>query len=304
MSNDVATLSLDSWMPFVTPTESDQTFNQFLSIITSLENSSDTSSWVKWKNFSNQVVIQTPNYFYKLYEEWIYEGFLSCKIREILADIYKEYGLLWNIQTIVQDDKIYQIEQREKLTLCTEEIISYEDLLLNWNQTLIKVEEKLKLDKVLLQLDNISNVKQIKLIRDCINKYEDYAIKDGKTILLDDADWFLALVNKNGDWESNLYKPYDVVTIYGSNFLFAPLNYKSRKYPTANFEYLLNTPNNKWMLFPNIEIKKESCSRLLEKREQLLMNNIKVLSLNKSLGKPQNQYLLPVEINQPKLIDT
>ena len=52
------------WVGFDTETDSDETFSQFLDLITSLEGSSENDHWVKWKNFAHQVVIQTPKYFY------------------------------------------------------------------------------------------------------------------------------------------------------------------------------------------------------------------------------------------------
>lgn len=285
------------WVGFNTATDSDETFSQFLGLITSLEGSSENDQWVKWKNFAHQVVIQTPKYFYKLYEEYTYEGFLNCKIREILADIYKEYGVFWNITTINKGDKIYQIEQREKLELCSEDIISFEDLLLNWNQTLLKIEEKLKLNKVVLQLPQELQYLNLKLVRDCVNKYEDYAIKGDKVILLDDADWFLALVTKEGSWVPSEWKPHDVATIFGPNFTFAPLDYKSRYYQhMADIVYKLNTPNKKWMLFPINDISIASvCDKLVEKKEQLLETTIKVLGTNKAL--PKSEPLLLTDKN-------
>lgn len=89
-----------------------------------------------------------------------------------------------------------------------------------------------------------------------------------------------------------------MATIFGTNFIFAPLSYKSRYYPEATPEYLMNSPNNEWMLFPDIQVDMQSSKKLIESREQLITNNIKILSLNKALGKPQNAYLLSVDGNQ------
>ena len=283
------------WVSFSTPTNSDSAFNQFLNLITRLDNNSNPDLWVKWKNFSHQVVIETPNFFYKLYEEYNYEGFLNCKIREILAEIYKENGVFWNITTIQQGDKIYQIEQREKLQVCNEKLLSYEDLLLSWNKILLQIEEKLRLNKILPQLDVGSNIQMIKLIRDCVNKYEDYALKDGQVILLDDADWFLGLVDQEGNWVSSQYKSYEVATIFGVDFIFAPLDYKSRTYQDlTNLAYKLNSPNNKWMLFPKLNHSNNLDTQLINEKDKLLNNTIKILSLNKPLSLTcDNTLLLP-----------
>ena len=59
--------SLIEWQPFNTENKASVTFNQFIDIVKQLDNNTSPDLWLKWKNYAHQVVIETPNYFYKIY---------------------------------------------------------------------------------------------------------------------------------------------------------------------------------------------------------------------------------------------
>ena len=73
-----------NWLPIHNINSSD--INELLKRVSS---DVDLSRCAKWKNSCNsQVVIQSPNYFYKIYEEDCYDGKYVCEIREALGQIY------------------------------------------------------------------------------------------------------------------------------------------------------------------------------------------------------------------------
>ena len=240
----------------------------------------DLSRCAKWKNSCNsQVVIQSPNYFYKIYEEDRYDGKYVCEIREVLGQIYREeYGLFWDVKTFIEDGKIFQIEKRQKIPLCTPELISYPDLLINWSNTLDKLEKKLQLNKITFQLiDHIPNLARVKIIRDCVNKYIDYGFYNGNVILLDDADWFLALIDNNDNWISHECNFYPV-ELNQNKMIFVPKDINDKDLISSTGERF-----DQWMLygFP-IRMNKDDIgnfkSMLLSLRKKMLIDNIKIIS--------------------------
>lgn len=264
---------LMQWSSFLTSNDKQSSFHKFLDTLVRMDDS-DPSQWVKWKNYANQVVVQSPNYFYKMYQTDIQNGEFICDIRNALAEIYREdFGIVWDIITIKDKDCYYQIEQREKLPLCTPELIPFEDLLIDWSYTLQKLEKKLDLPKVSLQLrEQCENVKQVKLIRDCVNKYIDYGYKNGHVILLDDADWFLAPIDNDNNWISLNFNVYPVFHNCKDR-IFAPIDFYDRDPVAVTAE-----PLNKWSIFNNtIGDTTKFIPNLLSIREQMLKDNIHII---------------------------
>lgn len=269
------------WNQFITddPESNSQKFSQFIDIIKSIDDNTSPDLWVKWKNYSYQVVIETPKYFYKIYQEDPISGEFIVKIRNELAKIYAEqYNLHWKIITININGYIYQLEQREKLQVCSSDILSFDDLFLNWYKTLELLEKALFLDKITEQLKiKIPDLDRLKLIRDCSNKFPDYAIKDGHVILLDDADWFLCLTNKSGNWIKPLYNIYPIITLEGER-VFAPLNV----FEMNMIE--IREAIDKWTIISDdTSILKKRYRDFYSARDKMLSENIQVLTTGKLL---------------------
>lgn len=273
MSNSLEIIS--NWTPFLSNDRASVTFNQFLDIIKQMDNNTSPDIWTKWKNFANQVVIETPNFYFKLYEDFYNTGCFLYEIRRNLAEIYKEkFNILWEISKVEANGKIYTFEKRQKLTVCTSNCMTYADLLLNWSHTLQELEKRLLLKEICEQLKpSIPCLAEIKLIRDCINKYADYAItKQNEIVLLDDADWFLALVDKNGKWLSSRHRGYNIVSALGET-IFAPIDYFEENSITKVDEL-----NNKWQIFVENENMDKLDSKVKDWHEEMLMNNIQLIS--------------------------
>ena len=252
-----------------------------IQLISTLDNS-NVDSWVKWKtDADNQVVIKTNNYVYKLYSTHKNsDKVFDFIIRNTLSDIYSDYGIHWKIKTFDVGNNLYQLEQREIITECTPSMMSFGDLLLNWKQTLDELEKRLNFKKISYQLrdylidnsdikvlKNINtgtekycedSVTSIKLIRNCINKYKDYGIKDGKVILFDDADWTICLVNSTGDLLSLRYDTLrDIPIIFQENQMYLqPINVVNTIQSHLLFNDLLH---NKFNL-----IYKQECDQTLD----------------------------------------
>jgi len=289
---------LCEWQKFLTDNPNDNPFDRFIDLLKQLDNNTSPDLWVKWKNYSHQVVIETPSYYYKIYQEDPKSGQFIIKVRNELAKIYSEqYGIHWRIITQESNGYIYQIEQREKLQLCSEEIMTFDELFLNWYKTLEILEKALFLDKLHEQLVyKLPELARLKLIRDCSNKFADYAIKDNHVILLDDADWFIGMVDKNGQWLSPMYNVYPIITLDGEQYL-APLNVFE-----MNMIEIRSTVD-KWMILTDMEKGLEKKYRdFYNARNKMLSENIQVLTTGKAL--PNNKTLFVEKPNLDALENT
>ena len=282
MGNDIV-LQKNNWEVFEL-NDNQKKFDNFVDVIKTLDNGAiSTDLWTKWKGEVNQIVIQTPNYYFKIYNDEFTTGEFNSLIREKLAEIYREdCGLLWDIKTIYNDNKLYQIERREKLHVCQEGDISFDDLMLKWNNILKKLEQKLLLPQITKQLqDSIPDLYEIKLVRECLNKFEDYGLtNNGDVVLLDDADWFLAFVDKEHNWMNKKFSSYHILTSIGDRII-APSNY----YEVLSYNDInkMNILCNKWMIMRIEEDLIVTEQNLREKEEQMLYDNIKLLSSGKKL---------------------
>ena len=212
---------------FSTITTSDESkINVFLDIIKSLTND-DSTNWLKWKDTTEQVVIKTTDQYFKIYQETYVQNWFKSLIRQTIANVYTQLGVNWIFSVKREGDIFYHIEQRECLPVCGIDVdITIDEVLLGWRTTLDLIEEKLNFDMLLIQMRQyIPSLYKIKLIRDAHNCLQDYAIKDNHIFLLDDADFFLALVNEEGDlidiqspFYNLLYPEIGEVTLTTNNF--------------------------------------------------------------------------------------
>ena len=295
MTNDVTVHS--EWTPYLTEDRASVTFDKFIDLVKNLDENSSPDLWTKWKNYTNQVVIGTPNYYFKFYEDDYTSGTFFAEIRLKLAEIYREkFGIVWDVFKVEENGLVYTLERRQKLTVCEPSDISYADLLLNWSYTLQELEKRLLLPELCQQIQPyIPELAEVKLIRDCINKYKDYAITEDKNIvLLDDADWFLALVDKNGKWLRSKHRGYNVYTILGDT-IFAPSKYFERVSVCRADE-----TENKWLIFMENENMEKIERTLFDWREQMLLNNIQLISKQKLLPN-QKIMCFDSEQNIPKI---
>lgn len=279
------------WTPLTTTPRIINSFETFLDKVRELDGSTP-ESWVKWKDYDNQIVVHTNKYFYKLYVTDKDSGVFQSIIREGLGGIYTSLGIEWNVITIQSLDKVYTIEQRQPLEVCSS--IDYQQLLLNWGNILLRLEEYLRFDLLLKQIQEYyPDVAHIKLVRDCVNKLEDYAIYNGQVVLLDDADFFLCLLDKNLNVLS--YK-FDSVFVHlcGQNLIFAPLEYNNGGIKSNEF-------TDKWWLFPEDAGNGKSILDFNSYRTDMINTSAKVLAGMKELPYVEAQKLLPKD-NDRKLL--
>lgn len=156
---------------------------------------------VKWKN-ERQVVFRDINRFYKIYEIQNNFNDFDSYIRHYLIDEYKKEGLDWNIQRIQckSNNKIYDCETREKLEVVTRDV-DFTKVFLDFSRILDKIEKIINTKNILKKVQKagfLEEAVELKLIRNCSNKQDDYGIKNGKYYLLDDADFILVPIDKHG----------------------------------------------------------------------------------------------------------
>lgn len=254
--------------------------NKFISAIQLLDLNPNLNDALRWKNYDHQVVIKTKDYYYKVYTIDQKGDKFFEKIREKLAEIYRDlYGIHWLVKTIESNGVYYQVEQREVLEVCTPSMISFEELLLKWSKTLEILEEKLRLDLTVKDIQEFyPDVHKLKIVRDCVNKFPDYAMtQEGEIILLDDSDWFIAMVDKEGNWLSKKPLSVDVMSIIGDSF-FAPIHMFDNPSP---LEASTNERISQWNIFSKRTICKPNMDLLKSNRDIMLEENIKLLSLGK-----------------------
>lgn len=283
----------DDFVP-ISSNDSHPTLNRLMNAVHKIENVNN-GNLTKWKTYDSQVVIRSPNYYYKIYQANLTSNSLFIKVREKLAEIYREnYGVYWEIKTFEDKEThtYFQIEQREPLEVCTPDKISFEELFVNWSETLEKLEEKLHLKELTYQLqEEIEELKEVKLVRDCVNKFQDYAFKNGHVILLDDADWFIALIDENNQWMRNITFRAIPITWESQDYLFAPFEFFKNRDLTTEIE----KNAEKWNLFflrkTQIDtIVKDYIPQIKSQHTKMLEDNIQVLS-EKSIENVKKLYI-------------
>lgn len=260
----------------------------------------------KIKNYEHQVVIESDDYYYKVYEDKKDIGVYKLEIRKRLAKIYQSYGIHWKLLSFEKDNMIYTVEQRQKLKVCGDEI-SCKQLLLGWKKTLDTLEKELRFKNIVMQIkdeyEELERLDSIKLIRECINKPDDYAYgPNNEIILLDDSDWFLTFVDKNGERIYCRDFKQEVTTTVGN--LTLALNVKEL---TDRFIHKdENTAN--YFLFRYTFEEKEAIHKLINYRDKMLDDNTKLLSgidLPNELFKYQKDYVndFNLEFNNIQLLE-
>ena len=208
-------------------------------------------NFVKWKDYFNQVVVEAKEHFYKIYEEDLAgQGVFDSNVRQCLAKVYEEMGIEWSIVSFIRDEKVFDFEQREKLRVATEADGPFEKILLSFSYVLDKVESMLEFDSICGQLrvdSAFADVAKLKLTRYCFNKYADFAVYNGQVVILDDADWHIALADANG--EPVIVAPgpeVPVSTSYGEFVLTSRMSWKA-DVPQHN------PVSHAWYLIPKID---------------------------------------------------
>ncbi len=204
---------------------------------------------VKWKHAANmnQLILKTDNYYYKIYAFNEVDKFNSI-IRHAFAEVYQSYGIKWDIITVQTENGFLDIERRECLELCNE---WSDELFLNYADTLKLVEEKLNLEHLKNQVkEKYKLVHKIKLLRQCANKPIDYAVYKNKIILLDDADWFLAMIDINGK-QITMHNLFVKVSLNDEDFIFTRSMVNPQR--TVTIEKI-NEASNRFFLFKCLDL--------------------------------------------------
>lgn len=176
----------------------------------------------KFKEIANQVVVETKDFYYKLYIDYGDQGKYLLEVRKKLAEIYERYGVHWKILYSNCKGRIITIEQREKLKLCDYNI-SCAELLKNWKKTIDLLRYELKFADIIKQIKEkseaveLEHAKDILILKESLIKPKDYAYApNGNIILLDDADFFLSIVDTNCELISKKNLNVDIETTCGT----------------------------------------------------------------------------------------
>ena len=182
-----------------------------------------SESTVYLKDYKTQAVIQTDNYVYKLYQgKTDKEGPFFSRVRNCLGKVYQEMGIHWSIASFSRDGSLFDFEQRERLHVASPEDVSFTEIMLSMSDVYDEVEEMMQFDKIFLQLKEypeFRNVNKLQLNRACVNSFEDYALFGSHAILLDDAEFYVAAIDEEGNpqaidptFEANIKTDYGEFT--------------------------------------------------------------------------------------------
>ena len=244
---------------------------------------------IKWKNENNQVTFESDKYYYKLYEEEIYTGKYNNEIRLKLADIYKnDYGLDWEVRTLIRDNLIYTAERREKLILCDERSMSFSEILSGWKNTLNKLENNLRLNFIAEQIrEVIPRCNKLLLLREACNKADDYALgHNGEIILLDDTDFYLVMLDNENQtiFNNNFY--IDVLTTCGE-LTFTANRPDQTPIPTISTVF---APNN-YLFGLYCGLRLDTVKLLMDQKQKMLLDNISFITSNNKSVFYESQYI-------------
>lgn len=235
-------------------------------------------SLVKWKSRSNQVVLKGSDYYYKIY--WgDAEGNFDLKLNTILAlsDIYNSWGIEWDVKTVRNGNMICVIEKRQPLEVLTPDHMSLEEIFAQWGKTQQQLNEIMEINRLSLQLRKQSggSIHSVVLGRKCLPKYNDYAIFNGKVVLLDDADFLLFPKNKNGSWANPKMHIYEV-EFFDKTLWFMPTLEKSDN------ELMIDGESHRYwdLYYPRGESVKLFEQESLDLEEQLIYQSMEIMQGN------------------------
>lgn len=261
----------DDWLAI----SDEESFTHLLPLVQNLDPSLP-SDWVKWKSTNgSQVVIQTPDFFYKVYEAAYSVGVFECAIREKLAEIYRELGLHWEIKTIRTETGFFQVEQRQKLEVAHPQEGAFYRVLGDWKEILRELSKRLQLKRLTAHLKPlVEGLDEVMLLRDCLNKFIDYGVFKGHYILLDDADWYLQLINDKSERINQRLIVESVEWSDGTEMTFAPFHWLNFDPASFSESYV----PSKWFLFAlGASDSKRWVNHMIGAREKMLADNIRLL---------------------------
>lgn len=274
--------------------------NLFIDIVNSINKDLNPNRMVKIKDYAHQTVIETDKYFYKVYEDEIKTGIYKAEIRKKLAEVYSEYGIHWIVKTFTKGNFIYTVEEREKLKVCGNEI-SANELFYRYKYTLYDLEKKLRFPAILDQVkqDNrFNSLYNMKLIRYCINKTDDYAYgPNGEIILLDDAEFFITFVDKNANQIPIGGLAINCLTTAGELILQNDNEPESNNKEIITFNInKLNKSTHFFFFTKDENVLQDDLPKLVNKVERMIQDNIKVLSDNCNKNEVRLKY--GIELNE------
>lgn len=241
-------------------------------------------SMQRWKNHDHQVVIKTDDCYYKIYQQPD-DGAptFNSKIREAFAAVYtQQLGIKWNIKTVQTSTGTYQVEQRQPLNVCPESH-NFTTVFADYTNILKSVESILCLDQLTEQLKkHIPSLSSIRLVRSAYNKHDDYAYTDdNRVVLLDDSDFFLAMIDQDGQWMERKAEFYSV-ELFGTNCTFCPLKWEKILETYKDNPYIVDERFNRWtVVFGEIDQANTFNTiqhKLMSFKEAMLDQNIRFLN--------------------------
>lgn len=239
-------------------------------------NSSDNCRVVK--RSANSLVVEDTNYFYKIKANGTdaKECFEEIVLRAF-SQVYQELGLDWEVSAVSDGSQDFLVERRQKLKVASAGDFTFEEVLANAAEVKRRVENRLEFPRLLAQLrlsGNFEHIQKIVLARDSEEDYSDYAFYVDNIVPLGNSNYFIALIDALGSWDSGCNAVAVPVNLGYGDFFFT----EDRVFDnTEKAAVRLFEVSPKWWLFPQqggniVEVRKQVASQL----QQMFENNLKI----------------------------
>ena len=201
-------------------------------------------------------------------------------LRQAFVEEYKCYGLEFNLQFVNDGNRVYRIEKQQKFKNLESVELSSGDILRMGATVLFNVERRLEFPHLASQIltkGNFEGVNKIGIARDCPFDCADYAICDNKTLCLNDASFFLSLIDDRSNWFVDSKEQFINVELPYGSFCFA--NYATCMNGLGARISELDKCVSKWWLFPEDSLDViETRRKLKEELKAMLSKNVELIS--------------------------
>ena len=202
-------------------------------------------------------------------------------IAQAFAAEYQHMGIEWELSNVSLDGKTFRVEKRQKLELLDSGKMSFEEAVKNSSVLRRRVEKRLEFPRLFAQIHSFKDFEhfnKLVMAREHASDLSDFAIFDGRVVILGQSKWFLGLLNRDSRWGTvETQRVLPVETNYGK-FYFAAQNLFLKKNAVGS----ALQDSLKWWLFSSDVGNLESFRlKMYDELKEMATNNLKVLATKK-----------------------
>ena len=236
-------------------------------------------------NKNSHVVLQTPNFFYKIrkFAAGDPTAFFARLIINAYAEQYKKIGLTWACRSHYTNSAEFLVEKRDKIKPISTKKCSLEDALKISSNFTEQVERDLGFVQLVAQVKSrlgVDNIEKVKLTRQSKTTLQDFGIFNNKCIVFPCDTYRLTLPSDSTCSDQQIFPDTFRVTIKAGEFYFGPSDFSLYDKKLGNGMFL---NNKQWCLYDLDYGKEMYKKRSLCVQQRKLMNaqNLELLSTKK-----------------------